>query len=197
MTSRGRVRSVRTHPEEGGVTLLELMVALSLLALVLGGIYGFVATGGQSARVTNSFLQTQAQVRAALDNIVDETRWAQSVTAASATSVTLLMPSGTPFSASTYAVTFAYDAAADTVTRREDPDGPGPQPPGPAVPLAFSIVREDGNDGLTFRYFDGLGADLGTAPANPSSITRVRLSVTSTRDQVSRTFASNAALHSR
>lgn len=56
---------------ERGVTLIELVVAASLLVLALGGIYAFVTTGGRSARVTNDFIQTQAQVRAALDTVVD------------------------------------------------------------------------------------------------------------------------------
>lgn len=43
-----------------GSTLVELVMALSLFAMAVGGIYAFVATGGKSARVTNDFLQTQA-----------------------------------------------------------------------------------------------------------------------------------------
>ena len=180
------------------MTLIELVIALSLLALALSGIYAFVVTGAQSARLTNDFVQTQAQVRAALDSIVDESRWAQSVMAASATAVTLLVPQDTPFSAgSPYTVTFAYAAAADTVTRQEDPDAGGPQPAGQAEALAFSIVREDGTDGLAFEYFAADGTALGSAPADLSLIARVRLTVTTTRDQVSRTFAGDAALRSR
>ena len=173
-------------------------MAMSLLALALGGIYAFVVTGGKSARVTNDFLQTQAQLRAVLDNIVDEMRWAQSVTAASATSVTILVPQGTPFaSAGPYTVTFAYDAVADTVTRRVDPDASGPLPPGPAEPMAYGVVRDDGSNGLAFEYFDAAGTSLGSAPADPSAIVRVRFTVTTTRRQVSRTFASDAALRAR
>lgn len=181
-----------------GVSLVEVVMALSMLALTLGTIYGFVATGGKSARVTNDFMQTQAQVRAALDNVIDEIRWAQSVTAASGSSVTLLVPQNTPFSASSpYTVTFAYDAADDTVTRRVDPDAGGPLGPGPAEPLAYTVVRDDGSDGLAFEYFDAAGTSLGTAPADLTAVARVRLTVTTTSKQISRTFAGDTALRAR
>ena len=173
-------------------------MALSMLALTLGTIYGFVATGGKSARVTNDFMQTQAQVRAALDNVIDEIRWAQSVTTASATSVTLLIPQNTPFSASSpYTVTFAYDGVADTVTRQIDPDAGGPLAPGPVEPLAYTVVQENGSDGLAFEYFNAAGTSLGTAPADLTAVARVRLTVTTTSKQISRTFAGDTALRAR
>ncbi len=181
-----------------GVTLVELVVALGLLVLVLGSIYGFVATGNRSARTANAFLQAQAQLRAVLDNVTDEARWAQAVLAASATSVTLLVPQQTPFSTgSPYTVTFAYDATNRALTRQEDPDAGGPQPPGPAQPIAFDVVRNDGSGGLAFEYFDAGGTSLGTAPTDLASIARIRITVTTTRDGTSRTFTGDVALRAR
>lgn len=177
-----------------GVTLIELVVALSLLSLVLGSIYALVAVGGRSARTTNDFLQTQAHVRAALDNMVDEIRWAQAVTCASATAVTLSIPQDTPFSqTSPYRATFAYDAGARTLTRREDAAGIGCPDATSGSPLAHFI----GPDGLAFEYFDASGVSLGSAPASLGSIARVRMTVTAVRDRVSRTFAGDAALRAR
>lgn len=177
-----------------GVTLIELAVALSLLSLVLGSIYALVAVGGRSARTTNDFLQTQAHVRAALDNMVDEIRWAQAVTCASATAVTMSIPQDTPFSlTSPYRVTFAYDADARTLTRREDAAGIGCPASVSGRPLAHFI----GPDGLAFEYFDAGGVSLGTTPADLESIARVRMTVTAVRDRVSRTFAGDAALRAR
>jgi len=177
---------------------VELVMALSLLALAMGGIYGFIATGGKSARVTNDFLQTQAQLRAALDNVIDELRWAQSVTAATATTVTAFIPQNTPFSASSpYTVTFAYDSGSRTMTRQVDPDAGGPLTPGTADPLAFLVVREDGSDGVAFEYFDAAGTSLGATPADLAAVARVRLTISTTQDDVSRVFAGDAALRAR
>src|SRR3972149_6577147 len=131
MTSRGRPASRQDLARSDGLTILELLIALTLLAVVVGGLYRFVATGGQSARLTNNFLQIQAQARAALDNVVDEIRWGQQVTAAGPTWVTVLVPQATPFSAARpYIVPFAYAAPADAVTRQEDPDAGGARAPG-------------------------------------------------------------------
>src|ERR1700730_5082930 len=104
--------------DEKGVTLIEFVMMLAVLGIVIGGIYEFVVNGAVSAGKTNDFMQSQAQIRAALDNIVDEARWAQSVTSASATLVAVSVPQNTPFSASSpYTVTFAYDATNHIVTR--------------------------------------------------------------------------------
>lgn len=173
-------------------------MALSLLALAVGGIYGFIVTGGKSASVTNNFLQTQAQLRAALDNVVDELRWAQSLTAATGTTVTAFIPQNTPFSASSpYTVTFAYNNASRTMTRQVDPDAGGPLALGAAQPLAYLVVRENGSDGVAFEYFDAAGTSLGATPADLTAVARVRLTITTTQDQVSRTFAGDAALRAR
>jgi len=183
---------------ESGFTLLELLIGLALVALVIGVVGALLVTGARAAKNTNSFLQIQAQVRAGLDNIVEETRWAQDVTAASAQSVTLFVPQNTPFSASSpYSVTFAYNATEDTITRQEDPDAGGPQPPGTPQPIAYLVVDPGGGAGLAMEYFDNTGASLGAAPADPNAIARVRIFITTTKDGFSRTFAGDAALRGR
>jgi Tfp pilus assembly protein PilW len=193
----GRGEQVRRRGERG-VTVLELVIAMALLALVVGSIYGMIATGARSARVTNDLVQTQGQVRAALDNVVDEARWAQGVTAAGPTAVTLLVPQATPFAAgSPYTVTFAYDAASHTLTRQVDLDAGGPGPAGPAEAVAYRVVRRDGSGGLSLEYFDAAGTSLGSAPADLGAIVRVRITVTTTWEQTSRTFAGDAALRAR
>jgi hypothetical protein len=178
--------------------MVELAVAMSLVGLALAGIYGFISTGNRSARTTNDFVQTQQQVRAGLDNLVDEIRWAQSVTAATGGTVTLLVPQATPFSVgSPYTVTFAYDAATDTVTRQEDPDATGPQVAGAPVVLAVNVVQRNGADGLSFEYFDAAGTSLGATPADLTAVVRVRITVHTTRTGISRSFAGDAALRGR
>jgi hypothetical protein len=176
------------------------VVALALLALALGAVFTMIAVGGRSARTTNSFLQVQAQVRAALDNALDEIRWAERVCTAGPTSVSVLVPQATPFSAaSPYDVTFDYDRATGVLTRKAAPDPTQScvPPQGPAEPLAYHIVREDGADALRFRYFtrdDPVGTQ---SPSDPGAVARVRVTVTATREGVSRTFAGDAALRGR
>jgi Tfp pilus assembly protein PilW len=187
---RRGARRGRGVPAVRGVTLIELVVMLALLAAVIGGIYEFVIWGARSATETNDFMQSQAQVRAALDNIVDEARWANAVTAATATSVTLQVAQNTPFlqGSGPYTVTFAYDAANQAVTRQVGAGTP--------VPLAYLVAGPNSTTGLTFTYFDNGGASLGSSPGagQLGSIARVRATVATTSGSVTRYLAGDAAL---
>jgi prepilin-type N-terminal cleavage/methylation domain-containing protein len=183
--------------DERGATLLELLIALVLLGVVTVGIYAMVITSANAARSTNALLLTQAQVRAALDNIVDEVRWARAVNAAHATCVTVSIPQATPFSPqSPYSVTFAL--IQNTVRRQgnTNPGAVGCPPVGPADVLAYDVVRPDGSAGLRFEYFDAAGTSLGATPAL-DRVARIRVVVTTTRDGASRTFAGDVALRAR
>lgn len=182
------MRLLTVHRETKGVTLIEFVMMLAILGIVLGGIYQFVVNGAITASKTNDFLQSQSQIRGALDNIVDESRWAQSVTAATATSVTLSVPQSTPFNAGPYSVTFAYDATNRAVTRQVLP--------APAVPLAYLVVGPGGSTGLTFTYFDNGSTSLGSAPpaGQLPIIARIRATVATTSGTVTRYLAGDAAL---
>ncbi len=190
-----------------GTTLLELLIALVLLAVVTAGIYGMVVSSANAARRTNTFLLTQAQVRAALDHVVDEARWASGVNVAQATCVTLKIPEDTPFSASSpYSVTFAYDDAQNTVVREEhsDPDEVGCPLSGAGQVLAYDVRHPGGAGnpcgglvGFCFEYFDAAGVSLGSSPTSTGDIARLRVFVTTTREGVSRTFAGDVALRAR
>lgn len=191
----------RWRPQnQSGTTLLELLMALVLLGVVTTGIYAMVVSAANAARNTNAFLLTQAQVRAALDQIVDEARWASGVNAAQPGCVTLRVPQDTPFSTSSpYSVTFAYDATQKAVVRQEstNPAAFGCPPSGDLEVLAYHVVRPDGSDGLSLEYFDAAGNSLGSSPPDTSNIARVRVTVTTTRDGVSRTFTGDVALRAR
>jgi len=180
---------LRPSSQEAGVTLIEFVVMLAVLAIVIGGIYEFVVNGAVSAAKTNDFVQSQGQIRAALDNIIDESRWAQSVTAAGPASVTLSIPQNTPFSAtSPYSVTFAYDAVNHAVTRQQDNNA--------AAALAYLVVGAGGSTGLTFTYFDSGNTSLGSSPpaGQLSTIARLRATVATTSGTVTRYLAGDAAL---
>ncbi len=181
---------MRTARDARGLTVLELLIGLSLLIIVLGSVYEFLMTGQRAALTTRDSFMAQSQLRAALDNMTDEIRWADSVTAASGTSVTVHIPQNTPFSVSSpYAVTFAYDAGARTVTRQQDL--------GAIVPVAYNIVKLDSTAGLSIDYYNDSSGSLGQPPSPLSAIARIRLTVIATTNRTSRTFVGDAALRSR
>lgn len=177
-----------TARDNRGFSGLELLIGFSLLIVVVGVAYEFLTTGQRQAVIMRSSLFSQSQVRAGIDNMTDEIRWARSVTAASATSVTLDIPSNTPFSAGPYSVTFAYNSGTRTVTRQQDA--------GPVLPVAYNIARLDGSAGLSFDYYDAVSTPLGQSP-DVTSVARVRLTIIATANRTSRTFTGDAALRSR
>ncbi len=180
-----------TARDNRGFSGLELLIGFSLLIVVVGVAYEFLTTGQRQAVIMRSSLFSQSQVRAGIDNMTDEIRWARSVTAASATSVTLDIPSNTPFSAGPYSVTFAYNAAAQAITRQVGA--------GPAAAVAYNIVKPDGTAGLSIDYYKGDSTWLGQSfpPGDLLAIARIRMTVIATQQQSSRTLVGDASLRSR
>lgn len=66
--SRGRLRALRgALRDEGGFTLVELMMAASLMIVVMGAIYGALNAFERSASATNTQNDAQQEARAATD----------------------------------------------------------------------------------------------------------------------------------
>ncbi|MDR5710145.1 MAG: hypothetical protein QN172_10605 [Armatimonadota bacterium] len=159
---------------EIGLTLLELLLALTLLALVTLGIYALVGAGVTAARDTGAVLRTQTQVRAALDGIVDEARWAARVLPSPApggTSVTLCVPQS-PLTGAPYYVQFTYDEESRTITRTVDPDAEGPEPFGAPEVLA-RLPAGGAAPGFALEY----ATKVGELPATPEDIAQIRIRV--------------------
>ena len=186
------MKLLTVHRDTRGVTLIEFVMMLAVLGIVIGGIYQFVVNGAISASKTNDFLQTQSQIRSALDNIVDETRWGQAITAGTATSVTVQVPQGTPYYPSAaYTVTFAYDSTNKAITRQQCTPGCAS-----AVTLAYLIAGPASSTGLTFTYYDGGNTSFGSAPSGAQlpTIARIRAVIATTSGTVTRYLAGDAAL---
>lgn len=160
--------------DRAGFSLLELLLALTLLVLVTVGIYALIGTGAVAARDTGATLRAQTQVRAALDGIVDEVRWAARVLSSpppTPTSVALCVPQS-PLSSTPYFVAFAFDTTSRRIMRAIDPDAAGPSPFGTPEPLA-ALPGEGRAPVFEFQYFNRLGAP---AP-DPSSIAQIRIRI--------------------
>ncbi len=186
------MRILTVHQDTKGVTLIEFVMMLAVLGIVIGGIYQFVVNGAVSASKTNDFLQTQSQIRSALDNVVDETRWGQAVNAGTATSMTVQIPQGTPYcTAGAYTVTFAYDAINKRITRQASAPCATA-----AVALAYLVGGPGSSTGLTFTYSDGGNTWSTSTPsaAQLPNIMRVRAVVATTSGTVTRYLASDVAL---
>jgi len=170
------------------MTVLELLIVLVVFGIACDGIYTLLRIGVSSATFTKGSLQSQVQVRAALDTMVDEARWATSATAATANTVTLNVPTGTPFyGGGAYTVTFTYNAAAGTVTRqRLSPNPPDPAP----VALAYNVT------GFSLSYYDAASGALGPTPSDLTKVAMVQFNVTTATSTAGtgRQLVNNAAL---
>lgn len=175
-------------------------MGLVLLVLVLGGLYEFLSAGERAAATARNTFQAQSELRAALDAMVDEIRWAERANGASATCVSVLIPQNTPFSAtSPYTATFAYDAANDTVLRKTingNVSGECASLTG-AQPVAYNIVKPNGSNGMVVEFFDSTNTLLGLPVADLNAVARVRLTITATRSNSSRELVGDVALRAR
>lgn len=101
-----------------GLTLVELMVAMSLSLLVLGGVLGTVLFISRTSIRISNYSAMEQQTTRSLEFLARELRMAQSITSSGApiTQITLSVPNAT---SGTYTVAYTYDSAAHTLNRQQ------------------------------------------------------------------------------
>ena len=89
-----RIDRARSH--RGGFTLVELLVTMSLLTLVVGGITGTLVSATRHEAALNVEFQAQESVRLALSRIRSDLHCASAVAPSSgaSSSITLALPTG-------------------------------------------------------------------------------------------------------
>ncbi|MBC7338276.1 MAG: prepilin-type N-terminal cleavage/methylation domain-containing protein [Firmicutes bacterium] len=128
---------------ERGFTVVEVMVAVAVLAVVGVGIYGLVHAAINVSRVTEGVTETQEGARFGVDRIVEEARWAVEVLEAAQDSVRLKMSRPSPYEPGYYEVVFRQEGS--WVTRRVGEE---------ATPLSTNV--ED----FRLTYWDAQGNEL-------------------------------------
>ncbi len=153
------------HDREG-MTLIEVVVVTALLGVALGAIYGTIRLTFQQMAMTERQLESQQNLRVAVDRMVEELRWGEEVLADALCgglcpdNVTVrVAPHNPRRPGQAYVITFRRDAAQRELERRLG---------AVANNLAGAIER------LEFRYFDAAGA----VTAQPSEVVRIEVSVT-------------------
>ncbi|MGQ0571615.1 MAG: PilW family protein, partial [Armatimonadota bacterium] len=158
-----------------GLTLIEIVVALSILVIALAAIYGLVNNAVRSFGMSEDFLDVQQNARVALEKFSEEARWTArlvndatffarppgGVAPAPCTgdlcpeSVNLEIPRSNPIIPDcTYYVRFAR-VAVDTFTREIRPDDTQGPPYGTAQCVAGAQTLASYVSGLTFDYCNG------------------------------------------
>ena len=154
-----------------GFTLVELMIATVLSAIVFGAIFSaYIFMGRNLTRLAN-FQQQQVQNRRVLYVLSKDVNEATQVTTALPASLAITLPSG--------GVTYTYDPAAQTLTRQT----------GPTTTILLSNLTN-----FAFSYFDQYGASTASA----INIKQIALNYSSSvGDRANGTKASDSVASSR
>jgi hypothetical protein len=144
-----------------GLTTLELVVSLSLLAAALAGLGGLGQTAIRATLVHEARLDVQQAARRGLERVADEIRWAEAVVpdplcgGLCPNRLTVRVPAGNPYRRdASYNVTFQHNVAQREIERRL----------GTGVNNLASLIHR-----LEFSYFDANGVPT----SDPSAVTRV------------------------
>ncbi|MDR7420305.1 MAG: prepilin-type N-terminal cleavage/methylation domain-containing protein [Armatimonadota bacterium] len=177
-----------TRVPRRGLTVIELVVALALVAVVFTGLSGVVRTLMRLTRLHEDRLDVQQGARRALERIVEELRWADGIVPVPECGpnglcpdrVRVHVPAGNPYRRSAaYDVTFQHNPRQHEVERRV----------GVGTTNLAALVRR-----VEFVYLDRHGAST-TQPAAVVRL-RVRLIVTA-RDNQPVVVESDVALRNR
>jgi prepilin-type N-terminal cleavage/methylation domain-containing protein len=166
-----------------GFTLVEVMVATSLLGLVLLLVYGAVGSGVQQAVDVEARIQTQSAVRVAADAFVRDLRQAYTgdaalprVEAIGPTQITFYSPDrATPFHIRRISYRLSGTALQRSVTTSTDTNG-FPWVFGTAGPYVTVLDNVRNTTVFTFRDADG------AVTSDAESVALVQLDVTVDRD---------------
>ena len=126
-----------------GITLVELMVAMSLSLLVLGGVLGTVLFTSRTAIRISNYSTMEQQTTRSLELLARELRMAQSITSSGnpITQITLTIPDPTSGS---YTVVYTYSSATRAITRQRA-DAPPSIIVSDIVPGSIYLERFDFN----------------------------------------------------
>lgn len=161
---------MRTRAADGerGWSAIELVIALTLLALAAVSLWGIAGAASRASVLHAGRLDAQQGARRALERVTEELRWAAEVVADPACGpaglcpdrVAVMVPPGNPYRRDqAYQVTFRYNPVQREVERRV----------GGGVNNLASLV-----DRVAFTYLDAAGRPAAGAPA----VARIRVALT-------------------
>lgn len=158
------------------MSLIELMIAISLLAIFFGGVFQTVVVGLRLTALGDDHSRLQQQLAATLDRLTREVMVAEDVDAAEDDRFQFDTPAVNN-------VEYDYDSAAGTLTRDD--------------PASAPVVVLRNITSLDFNYVDSAGSTL-TTPVGESSEDTIRVAqVTVTLTKASTTLSMTSAAYIR
>lgn len=109
--------------DERGLTLVEILVTISILAVVTSGFYMVMLSGTESSQTTRSLAQVGEEARLGFNRILRDTRQADTITGNTASAYTIRVDYNddglyqTPNAQGDYEIlTYAFDQASGRIT---------------------------------------------------------------------------------
>ena len=165
-----------------GLSLLEVVVALAILAIAAAGLYAMAVSAASGILVSGEFLEAQQAARRGMDHLAEEVRWAEAVVADAGCTgslcpdrVTVEVPPDNPvFPGCRYQVRFRHDGSSTPPTlRRELVGGTGP-----GCPATFgATVLASRIEEFHVEYCDAAGGCTPTASPAPGDVVRLQARV--------------------
>lgn len=134
---------------QSGFTLIEIIVASSIATILIGSMLATFLAFASSIQRVEAHSDINAQSRFLLEQFARDVRVAEDITTATATSIVLELPAGSPYNENE--VEYTYDAGLEIFSRIERDSG--------GTELDKQILL-DGVAQFVFTYFDPLGDAL-------------------------------------
>jgi len=144
---------------EGGVTLVEMMIAMAMLTIVIGGFYYLLNSGVEAWLSAASLAEESQSARISLATMTRDIRYASGFKAIADHSITLISPSQGDIK---------YELDNNQIIRTMNPNSP-----------AKRYERELANNiqSLSFEYYDQIETKLAATSGNKDKVRRVRVTV--------------------
>lgn len=135
---------------QSGFTLVEIIVATSLSLILLASVFATFLSFAESIKKVGAYSEMNQQSRFLLETFARDVRVAEDITAATANSIVIQLPSTAPYNGNT--VEYTYDSGLEIFSRLERDSG--------GVQVGASRILLDGVTQFAFSYFNPLGDAL-------------------------------------
>lgn len=191
-TDSSRSRSGR-RASQRGYTLVEIMMASTLGAVLMAGVLATFLMMGRSGYNAANYSMMESESRRALETFSEEARMANNITWASSSSILLRVV----YSGGTYDVRYVWDSSANGTTAgcfyREQvtsPSGSGQSAAGTKLILVRNVTE------FAFRRYKVVnGVDY--SAANDLETKQIQITLRSTRTGITTVATTNAVLSAR
>ncbi len=180
----------RRNSQEGGFTLVELMMSLVIAAILIVGIYQLYRSTQNSYLAQDQLAELQQNARIGIEEMIREMRLAgyqanctptqgDSTTASNPQSVLFEFDADTDLNGTPERIKYAYDSAKKQILRSSHSPAPASTSCGTQYAFAANETQAVASniDSLNFTFYDTNNGTLAVPVASPKDIRRVAITL--------------------